>query len=86
MATIAGDVDGLGFTFAVSAAILAAGLGLALTARMCTFLLIHKRLHEVGSPPKGFISRLLKSYPPPADWFKRRICPWPDLNPSSAEG
>src|SRR5580704_9490250 len=44
----AGDVGGLGFPFAIGAAVTAAGLGLTLATRMCTFLLVHKRLRPVG--------------------------------------
>jgi uncharacterized membrane protein (UPF0136 family) len=71
MAAIAGDVVGLGFAFAPGAAIVVAGLGLALATRVCTFLLVHKRLRRIGSRPQGFISRLLKSEPPPADEVNR---------------
>jgi hypothetical protein len=50
MAAVAGDVGGFGFAFAIGAAVVAAGLGLTLTTRVCTFLLVHK------APPLSWIA------------------------------
>jgi hypothetical protein len=73
MAAVASNVRRFGFAFAVSAAIVAIGAGLAAAARMGAFLSFHVHLRLVGQRGRGFISQLLKSAWRSADHAMRRV-------------